>query len=289
MFFDIRQYFFLRKLFFLKKRLNLTYYLTLLKTSYLNFDVMKTINIIGAGNVVYHLLQALNKSSHYKIQNVAVRSLEKALDFIPEKLTVSHINQLQKADITLISVTDNAIEQVSDAVPYNDSLVVHTSGTTALEVLNDKNRKGVFYPLQTFSKNKEIDFKEVPLCLEAENEVDLNELKNLAKELSDNVFEISSEQRKSLHVAAVFVSNFTNHLYSIGNEICNENNISFNILKPLIKETADKINYLSPKEAQTGPAVRFDTKTTNAHEDFLKNETHKEIYKLITQSIQKNV
>ncbi|WLD24930.1 DUF2520 domain-containing protein [Flavobacterium dauae] len=250
---------------------------------------MKTINIIGAGNVVYHLLQALNKSSHYKIQNVAVRSLEKALDFIPEKLTVSHINQLQKADITLISVTDNAIEQVSGAIPYNDSLVVHTSGTTALEVLNDKNRKGVFYPLQTFSKNKEIDFKEVPLCLEAENEVDLNELKNLAKELSDNVFEISSEQRKSLHVAAVFVSNFTNHLYSIGNEICNENNISFNILKPLIKETADKINYLSPKEGQTGPAVRFDTKTTNAHEDFLKNETHKEIYKLITQSIQKNV
>lgn len=250
---------------------------------------MKTINIIGAGNVVYHLLQALNKSSHYKIQNVAVRSLEKALDFIPEKLTVSHINQLQKADITLISVTDNAIEQVSGAISYNDSLVVHTSGTTALEVLNDKNRKGVFYPLQTFSKNKEIDFKEVPLCLEAENEVDLNELKNLAKELSDNVFEISSEQRKSLHVAAVFVSNFTNHLYSIGNEICNENNISFNILKPLIKETADKINYLSPKEAQTGPAVRFDTKTTNAHEDFLKNKTHKEIYKLITQSIQKNV
>src|SRR5690606_37608456 len=162
-------------------------------------------------------------------------------------------------DITLISVTDNAIEQVSGAIPYNDSLVVHTSGTTALEVLNDKNRKGVFYPLQTFSKNKEIDFKEVPLCLEAENEVYLNELKNLAKQLSDNVFEISSEQRKSLHVAAVFVSNFTNHLYSIGNEICNENNISFNILKPLIKETADKINYLSPKEAQTGPAVRFDT------------------------------
>ncbi|SEH92651.1 Predicted oxidoreductase, contains short-chain dehydrogenase (SDR) and DUF2520 domains [Paenimyroides aquimaris] len=250
---------------------------------------MKTINIIGAGNVVYHLLQALNKSSQYKIQNIAVRSLEKALDFIPEELIVTNINQLKKTDITLISVTDNAIEQISDNIPYKDSLVVHTSGTTALEILNDKNRRGVFYPLQTFSKNKEISFKEVPLCLEAENENDLNDLKKLADELSENVYELSSQQRKSLHVAAVFVSNFVNHMYYIGNEICMANNIPFNILKPLIKETANKINYLSPEEAQTGPAVRFDTKTTDAHEAFLINETYKEIYKLITKSIQKNV
>src|SRR5690606_9616359 len=234
---------------------------------------MKTINIIGAGNVVYHLLQALNKSSQYKIQNIAVRSLEKALNFIPEELIVTNINQLKKTDITLISVTDNAIEQISDNIPYKNSLVVHTSGTTALEVLNSKNRKGVFYPLQTFSKSKKINFKEVPLCLEAENETDLNELKNLANTLSDSVYEISSEQRKSLHVAAVFVSNFVNNMYQIGNEICIENNIPFTILKPLIKETADKINYLSPKEAQTGPAIRFDTKTIDAHNAFLKDKT----------------
>src|SRR5690606_16329095 len=156
----------------------------------LNFDVMKTINIIGAGNVVFHLLQALNKSSQYKIQNIAVRSLEKALDFIPEELIVTNINQLKKVDITFISVTDNVIEQVSNTIPYKGSLVVHTSGTTALEILNDKNRRGVFYPLQTFTKNKKINFKEVPLCLEAENEIDLIELKNLANELSDNVYEI---------------------------------------------------------------------------------------------------
>src|SRR5690606_7988460 len=103
---------------------------------------MKTINIIGAGNVVYHLLQALNKLSQYKIQNIAVRSLEKALGFIPGELIVTNINQLKKTDITLISVTDNAIEQISDNIPYKDSLVVHTSGTTALEILNDKNRRG---------------------------------------------------------------------------------------------------------------------------------------------------
>ncbi|MEG0915912.1 MAG: Rossmann-like and DUF2520 domain-containing protein [Myroides sp.] len=250
---------------------------------------MKTINIIGSGNVVHHLVRALAELSNYKIQNVAVRSLDKVADFFPKDLIVTAVEDLKPADITLISVTDSAIAEVSERIPYKDSLVVHTSGTTALEVLNEKNRKGVFYPLQTFSKNKQINFKEVPLCLEAENTDDLIELKILAKEISDNVFEISSEQRKSLHVAAVFVSNFTNHLYSIGNEICKENNIPFDILKPLIKETADKINYLNPKDAQTGPAVRFDQKTIKAHQDFLKNQNYKSIYNLITQSIQENV
>src|SRR5690606_6676007 len=250
---------------------------------------MKTINIIGSGNVAHHLVQALIKLSNYKIQNVAVRSLDKVSDFFPKDLIVTAVEDLKPVDITLISVTDSSIAEVSARISYKDSLVVHTSGTTALEVLNDKNRKGVFYPLQTFSKNKEINFKEVPLCLEAENVDDLNVLKLLAEELSNKVFEISSEQRKSLHVAAVFVSNFTNHLYSIGNEICKENNIPFDILKPLIKETADKINYLNPKDAQTGPAIRFDQKTIKTHQDFLQNQNYKTIYNLITQSIQENV
>ncbi len=250
---------------------------------------MKTINIIGSGNVVHHLVRALADLSNYKIQNVAVRSLDKIADFFPKDLIVTAVEDLKAADITLISVTDSSIAEVSDKISYTDSLVVHTSGTTTLEALNDKNRKGVFYPLQTFSKNKGINFKEVPLCLEAENTDDLIELKLLAKEISDKVFEISSEQRKSLHVAAVFVSNFTNHLYSIGNEICKENNIPFDILKPLIKETADKINYLNPKDAQTGPAVRFDQTTIKTHENFISNQTYKTIYNLITQSIQENV
>ena len=250
---------------------------------------MKTINIIGSGNVAHHLVWALAELSNYKIQNVAVRSLDKVVDFFPKDLIVTTIEDLKPADITLISVTDSAIAEVSARIPYTDSFVVHTSGTTALDVLNDKNRKGVFYPLQTFSKNKEINFKEVPLCLEAENSNDLIELKLLAEEISDKVFEISLDQRKSLHVAAVFVSNFTNHLYSIGNEICKEHNIPFDILKPLINETADKINYLNPKDAQTGPAIRFDKKTIKAHQDFLTNKTYKEIYNLITQSIQENV
>ncbi|WKW47526.1 DUF2520 domain-containing protein [Myroides sp. JBRI-B21084] len=249
---------------------------------------MKTINLIGWGNVAYHLFSAINNLNNYKIQNIGVRSLEKIDDFFALNLLVQ-IDDLKPADITLIAVLDRAIEEVAEKIPYKNKLVVHTSGTTAIDVLNNKNRKGVFYPLQTFSKNKEVNFKEVPLCLEAENDSDLNELKLLANLLSNNVYEISSDQRKSLHVAAVFVSNFTNHLYTIGNKICTDNNISFNILKPLINETADKIRYLSPKEAQTGPAIRFDSKTIEKHEDFLKNPIFKEIYKLITQSIQQNV
>lgn len=250
---------------------------------------MKTINIIGSGNVAYHLLHALKNSAHYKIQNVAVRSLEKAKKFIDQSVITTDISALTKPDITIISVSDNAIKEVCDALPYHESLVVHTSGTTAMQILNNKNRKGVFYPLQTFSKNKAINFKEVPLCLEAEYETDLQELKNLAKDLSDNVFEISSEQRKSLHVSAVFVSNFVNHMYHIGHAICHDNDIPFNILIPLIKETANKITYLTPEQAQTGPAIRHDDKTTSAHETFLTNKTYKEIYKLITKSIQQNV
>ena len=145
-----------------------------------------------------------------------------------------------------------------------------------------------FYPLQTFSKNKEINFREVPICLEAEKETDFQLLNIVAQSVSEKVFCIDSNQRKSLHVAAVFVCNFVNHLYQIGNEICEENKVPFEILHPLILETANKITALSPKEAQTGPAKRNDTKTINAHLNLLTNETQKEIYKLLTKSIIDN-
>lgn len=247
---------------------------------------MKTINIIGFGNVAHHLIKAIQPLPDFKLQQIAVRSLENVSDFISRDLIVLDIRQLIPADITIISVTDSAIANVSEIIPYSNHLVVHTSGTTSQDVLNGKNRKGVFYPLQTFSKDKDIDFKTVPLCLEAENTNDLENLKSLATALSQNVYEISSDQRKSLHVSAVFVSNFVNHMYTIGNDICKEHNTPFEILKPLIKETADKINYLSPKQAQTGPAIRFDEKTIATHKHFLTNKTYKTIYQLITESIQ---
>ena len=130
------------------------------------------------------------------------------------------------------------------------------------------------------------NFTAIPMCLETENSSDYTLLEKLASSISNSVIKIDGKQRKALHVSAVFVSNFTNHLYQVGNEICIENNIPFSILQPLIEETAQKIKSLSPKDAQTGPAVRNDTKIIEKHYDFLTNENQKEIYKILTKSIQ---
>lgn len=247
---------------------------------------MKTINIIGLGNVAFHFIQKINTLPNYKLQQVAVRNRENAKGIVVPDQIVTQISDLQTADLTIISVSDDAIELVSEAIPYQSQLVVHTSGTTSMEVLKAHNRRGVFYPLQTFSKSRKVDFKNTPLCIEAENKNDEEELKALAFEISEKVYKISSEQRKSLHVAAVFVSNFVNHMYSIGSKICEENEVPFEVLHPLIQETATKIKTLAPLQAQTGPAIRKDEITLKAHQDFLKNETYKNIYKTITESIQ---
>ena len=139
--------------------------------------------------------------------------------------------------------------------------------------------------LQTFSLEKKVDFNEVPFCLEAENKKDEEQLVELANLISKKIYTINSEQRKALHVAAVFVNNFTNYLYKIGNDICKEHQVPFDILLPLIKETASKIEVLSPEKAQTGPAIRNDKKTIKNHLDLLNKEQQK-IYKMITKSIQ---
>ena len=171
-------------------------------------------------------------------------------------------------------------------MPFKNRLVVHTSGSVSLDSLNTNNRKGVFYPLQTFTKNKEVDFKSIPICLESENATDYQLLDRVAKSISEKVFTINSEQRKALHVAAVFVNNFTNHLYQLGNEICEEHQVPFEILNALIQETAQKINTLAPENAQTGPAIRNDKLIIEAHQLFLSNSNQSNIYKILTQSIQ---
>ena len=153
-------------------------------------------------------------------------------------------------------------------------------------MLPNSARSGVFYPLQTFSKDREVDFENIPLCVEAKNLEDLVLLKKLAKAISKSVYEISSEQRKSLHLAAVFVNNFTNHLYHIGNEICRKNKLPFDILKPLILETASKVNTLPPIEAQTGPAKRNDEETIEKQLDQLQNREQREVYQILTNSIK---
>jgi predicted short-subunit dehydrogenase-like oxidoreductase (DUF2520 family) len=247
---------------------------------------MIRITVIGSGNVAQHLIKAFAKSELVEIVQVYARKKEALSSLIEFDKITSDFEELQESDLYIIAVSDKAIADVSKQLPFQNRIVVHTSGAASLDVLDAKNRKGVFYPLQTFSKNKEIDFSIVPLCLEAENTFDFRVLETVAKSISNAVFAINSDQRKALHVAAVFVNNFTNHLYHIGKEICGEHQVPFEILRPLIQETAEKINTLDPVDAQTGPAKRNDSNTIAAHLDYLTNENQKNIYKLITQSIQ---
>ena len=248
--------------------------------------------IIGSGNVAQHLINALLKSQRngdpIELVQVFSRKAEDLFRLIDPSKIATNYHQLVEADLYIIAVSDDSIAIVSDQLPFKNRLVVHTSGSISLDSLGTNNRKGVFYPLQTFTKNKEVDFKTIPICLESENATDYQLLEKVARSISEKVFTINSEQRKALHVAAVFVNNFTNHLYKIGNDICIEKNVSFEILKPLIKETAEKIMQLSPNEAQTGPAIRNDIETVNAHLSFLSDENQKNIYKILTQSIQNN-
>lgn len=231
---------------------------------------MISVVVIGNGNVATHLVNAFLKVDTLKVTQINSRKLE----------------NIPTATITIIAVSDDAIAEVSSKI--KNSFVVHTSGACDLNQLKNKTRKGVFYMLQSFSKEKEINFSEVPFCLEAENKEDAVLLENLAKSVGKKIFNINSEQRKALHVAAVFVNNFTNHLYKIGNDICTDYKVPFEILKPLIEETAEKIKTLSPEKAQTGPAIRNDKKTIENHLELL-NKKQQKIYKLLTKSITDSV
>ena len=244
--------------------------------------------IIGSGNVAQHLIKAFEKNKKIDVVQAFSRQKEALAHLLDSPKITNNFNDLEEADLYVIAVSDDAIASVSSQLPFENRLVVHTSGSVSLEALDKKNRNGIFYPLQTFSQKAEVDFSQIPICLESEMETDFEFLKEVAEMVSHNVYKINSEQRKALHVAAVFVNNFVNHLYQIGNEICLENKVTFEILHPLIQETANKILTLSPKEAQTGPAIRNDQQTIAAHLDFLKDDNQKNIYQILTQSIQNN-
>ena len=249
---------------------------------------MIKVTILGSGNVAQQLIQAFAKAKNIEINQVFARNPSEIYHLINSEKIVSDYKKLLESDLFIIAVSDVAIAEVSSQIPFSNQLTAHTSGSFSINGLNIKNRKAVFYPLQTFSKSKKVDFQEIPICLETQFSADYQILETVAKSISNKIFKIDSEQRKSLHVAAVFVCNFVNHLYQMGNDICNENKVDFEILKPLIRETANKIMTLSPANAQTGPAIRNDNETINTHLNFLSNENQRDIYKLLTKSIIDN-
>lgn len=245
---------------------------------------MIKICIIGGGNVAFHLTQQFLKTKNVEVIQLCNRSIEALTPFKNLVIITDDIKKLVDADIYMIAVSDNAIQEISHQIVPKNSLVVHTSGSIAMDSLSENNRKGVFYPLQSLSKTKAINFSEIPICIEADNEKDLKLLQVLAAALTQNIYQISSAQRQYLHVAAVFVNNFVNHLYYIGHQICEEHHIPFEILYPLIVETSNKIKTLDPKLAQTGPAKRNDTLTIENHLKLLSTK-EKEIYELLTSAI----
>lgn len=250
--------------------------------------------LIGAGNVGWHLGHRL-KSCRQELLQVYSRGAAKAGE-LASRLGVPFTADLKSlnpaADLYILAVQDDAIPEVAAQLAVagvHNKLIVHTSGATSMQVFSGKfQRYGVFYPLQTFTKGRETDFEMIPLCIDAKEEADLQMLSDLAGQLSRAVFRISDEERAVLHVAAVFVNNFTNHLFHIGHSILEKENLPFELLLPLIQETAAKVLSAAPGSMQTGPAQRGDEATIRQHLDYLeKFPRYRQLYEAVTKSIRK--
>ena len=227
------------------------------------------ITIIGNGNVANHLYSAFKGAAD--VNKVDSRTLD-------------GLNQ--PMDVILICVSDNAIEEVASRVADIDAIIAHTSGSVSLSALKGK-KTGVFYPLQTFTKGVELDYKEIPVFIEGSDPSTVSKLKEVGSLFSNKIIMADSESRKKLHLASVFACNFTNALAGISEETLKDTGIDFSVILPLMKQTINKLYKLSPKEAQTGPAVRGDN---NVIEDHLKmlasNPGVQEIYKQLSQLIK---
>tara|TARA_R110002049_G_scaffold175107_2_gene342429 strand:- start:522 stop:1289 length:768 start_codon:yes stop_codon:yes gene_type:complete len=247
---------------------------------------MISVVILGAGNVATHLFKALSKAEQVSVAQWYNRHIAAIKPYENTVSITDDLNALKDADVYILAVSDDVVSKLSSQLPFENRLVLHTSGSVSVYDIDKKHKRGVLYPLQTFSKHTDIDFDNVPICYETLDKKSYPILKALAKSTGGPSKRINSDQRRVLHLAAVFVNNFTNQLYRIGHEITESEGAEFDLLKPLILETAKKIQESSPYMAQTGPAKRHDKKTIKKHLKALENEHHKAIYELLTASIQ---
>ena len=241
---------------------------------------MKKIILIGSGNVAHHLGLSLFGAGHQIIQ--VISKTQNSAKRLAEKLNAeleTDITKIRKADFVIIAVNDDTVAAVASQI--KNMPFAHTSGSVCLE------NGGVFYPLQTFSKNIPLDLEKVPFCISAKDIDFENTLLEVAKSISNFVYTINEKQRKVLHLAAVFACNFSNQMYYIAEDLLKKSDLDFEMLKPLIVETANKIIKSSPSSAQTGPAQRKDLKTIENQIDLLEDADLKSIYELITNQILK--
>lgn len=246
---------------------------------------------IGSGNLATQLALAF-KAKGVFISQIYSRTSSNAkllANQLGAKFT-SRLSEIEKdADIYIYAVKDNAFHNIIKEINLPNALHIHTAGSIPLNDFEGFAKNyGVFYPLQTFSKKKEVDFSQIPVFIEGSDLEVQNKLFELAQLLTQEIYIINSEQRKQLHLAAVFACNFTNYMYDIASEIILSAGLNFDVLKPLIAETANKIKTMTPRDAQTGPAVRYDENTINNHLLLLnKNKDQKSIYKLLSKNIYK--
>ena len=244
---------------------------------------------IGAGNLATQLSKTMQNSG-FEIVQVYSRSkasAEELAGLLSTRYTINLDEIDINADVYLVALKDSVVNEVLSQINFNDKLLVHCSGSLPLSILEKYSENiGVFYPLQTFSKARSVDFNEIPLFLESNKTENLEFLESMAAKLSSQVFVLNSEKRKMLHVSAVFACNFVNYLYTVAGNLLQTKDIQFDVLKPLILETAKKVQEMDPEKAQTGPAVRFDKNVINTHLSELKeNANYQELYKLISKQI----
>ncbi len=249
------------------------------------------ITLIGSGNVATHLAAALKNAGHSIVQ-VYSRTMQNAA-LLAYHVKAEAIDDLKaistETDLFIIATKDDAIGPIAEQLAVHQKVMVHTSGATDLySLLAFSDNVGVFYPLQTFSKTKEVDFRNVPLCIEAKDESVVKTLEQLAQTISNKVYRVNSEKRKALHLAAVFACNFPNYLYNIAQQIIAKQGIDFELLRPLIQETAEKVQNAAPASVQTGPAIRNDENTMAMHRQLLDGEPElQQLYILLSQGIIK--
>lgn len=253
---------------------------------------MPTISFIGSGNLAWHLAPALDNLGFVVKEVFSAR--QKNATALTERLYQAEVKSSldfsdSPSDIFFIAVSDEAIADVAKEIvlPENATLV-HTSGSQPLSLLEFSAAAhiGVFYPLQTFTKTRPIDFKNVPVFIEASDDDSEKKLTSIAKALTNKYKKITSEERKGLHVAAVFASNFPNHMLRLSKMIMDERGLNFEWLKPVILETINKALAVGPEYSQTGPAVRGDLEILDQHMEYLKGDkVAAKIYEIVSQDI----
>ena len=246
--------------------------------------------LIGAGNLATHLGKALHAAGHDMVQ-VFSRTMQSAetLASLLDAEPLTDIAQVRDdADVYIFSVKDSALEQlISRLCGDEEKVFLHTAGSMPMSVFKGMAQHyGVLYPMQTFSKQREVDFSIIPCFVEANDEFAQKQIEGLAREISGRVYQLSSEDRKYLHLSAVFACNFANHCYAISQELLEEHGIPFDVMLPLINETAAKVHEMKPKDAQTGPAVRYDENVIGKQSKLLGNHPHfKTVYDSMSKSI----